>query len=133
MATMVFVNFPVRDLDAATEFYERLGFKKNEDFSNETSSSMVWDDTFWIMLLKHEFYQLFLKNKKIADAQNVSGTLTAFSVENADMVRKIAETAKANGGDYFSVDMGIPEDQMFGLEVLDLDGNQLEPVWMKGF
>ncbi|MGC3418108.1 glyoxalase, partial [Enterococcus faecalis] len=27
--------------------------------------------------------------------------------------------------------MGIPEVQMYGLEVHDLDGNSLEPVWMK--
>lgn len=60
-----------------------------------------------------------------------SGTLTAFLVESPDAVRKIAEAAKANGGDYFAVDMGIPEDQMFSLEVTDPDGNQFEPVWMK--
>lgn len=45
-------------------------------------------------------------------------------------MKKIAEAAKANGGDYFSVDMNMPEDQMFSLEVTDLDGNQFEPVWM---
>ena len=26
--------------------------------------------------------------------------------------------------------MNMPEDQMFSLEVTDLDGNQFEPVWM---
>ncbi|MGH2335297.1 VOC family protein, partial [Enterococcus faecalis] len=25
----------------------------------------------------------------------------------------------------------IPEEQMYGLEVQDLDGNSLDPVWMK--
>lgn len=133
MATMVFVNYPVKDVQASTEFYEKLGFKKNEEFSNERSSSMVWDDHFWIMLLEYDFYNLFLKNKKIADTKSQSGTLTAFSVESPAAVKKIAEAAKAakaNGGDYFSVDMGIPEEQMFSLEVMDLDGNQFEPVWM---
>ena len=43
MATMVFVNYPVKDVQASTEFYAKLGFKKNEEFSNERSSSMVWD------------------------------------------------------------------------------------------
>ncbi|MGM0168335.1 hypothetical protein IGI39_004090 [Enterococcus sp. AZ135] len=131
MATMVFTNYPVRDVKASTEFYEKLGFKKNEDFSNEQASSMVWDDNFWIMLLNHEFYSQFLKDKKIADTRALSGTLTAFSVESPAVVRKIAEAAKANGGDYFVVDSGMPEDQMFSLEVLDPDGNQFEPVWMK--
>lgn len=131
MSTIVFTNFPVKDLSASTEFYEKLGFKKDESMSTETASTMIWDDTFWIMLLKHELYQLFLKNKKIADAQTVSGVLTSFTVENPAAVRKFAELAKANGGDYFSVDMDIPEEGMFSLEVVDLDGNQLEPVWMR--
>lgn len=131
MSTIVFTNFPVKDLSASTEFYEKLGFKKDESMSTETASTMIWDDTFWIMLLKHELYQLFLKNKKIADAQTVSGVLTSFTVENPAAVRKFAELAKANGGDYFSVDMDIPEEEMLSLEVVDLDGNQLEPVWMR--
>ena len=130
MATMVFTNFPVKDVQAATEFYEKLGFKKNAEFSNEQTSSMVWDETFWIMLLEYDFYNLFLKNKRIADTKSESGALTAFSVESPAVVRKIAEAARANGGDYFSVDMNVPEDQMFSLEVTDLDGNQFEPVWM---
>ena len=118
MAAMVFTNYPVKDVQASTEFYEKLGFKKNVEFSNEQSSSMMWDDN------------LFLKNKRIADTEKESSTLTAFSVESPDVVKKIAEAAKANGGDYFSVDMNMPEDQMFSLEVTDLDGNQFEPVWM---
>lgn len=130
MAAMVFTNYPVKDVQASTEFYEKLGFKKNVEFSNEQTSSMMWDDTFWIMLLEYDFYNLFLKNKRIADTEKESSTLTAFSVESPDVVKKIAEAAKANGGDYFSVDMNMPEDQMFSLEVTDLDGNQFEPVWM---
>lgn len=131
MSTMVFVNFPVTDVKRSTEFYEKLGFKQNVDFSNDETSSMVWDDTFWIMLLNHDFYSKFIKDKKIADAKTTSGALIAFSMESADAVKKFGETAKANGGDFYKVDMGIPEDMMFGLEVQDPDGNTLEPNWMK--
>lgn len=130
MSTMVFVNFPVADVQRSTAFYEKLGFTKNEQFSTAEASSMVWDDHFWIMVLSHEFYSKFIKDKKIADANKTSGVLVSFSMESADAVRKFGETAKANGGDFYKVDMGIPEDQMFGLEVLDPDGNTLEPTWM---
>ncbi|MDA9470933.1 VOC family protein [Enterococcus sp. 5H] len=130
MTAMVFVNFPVTDVQRSTEFYEKLGFTKNEEFSTAEASSMVWDDHFWIMLLNHEFYSKFIKDKTIADTKKVSGVLVSFSMESADAVKKFGETAKANGGDFYKVDMGIPEDQMFGLEVLDPDGNSLEPTWM---
>lgn len=130
MSTMVFVNFPVSDVNRSAAFYEKLGFTKNNEFSNDEAVAMVWDDNFWIMLLNHEFYSRFLKDKTIADTQTTSSALISFSLDSADAVKKFAETAKTNGGDFYKVDMGMSEDQMFGLEVQDLDGNTLEPSWM---
>ncbi|MBO1101560.1 VOC family protein [Enterococcus hirae] len=131
MNSMVFVNFPVENVDKSVAFYEKLGFKKNEEFSTDEASAVVWDDTFWIMLLSHDFYKKFLKDKEIADNKKTSGALISFSVANADEVKKFANTAKENGGSYHEVDMGMYEEEMFSLEVQDLDGNTLEPVWMK--
>jgi len=130
MTTIVFVNFPVSDVNRSAAFYEKLGFTKNKEFSTDEAVAMVWDDHFWIMLLNHEFYSRFIKDKTIANTQTTSSSLISFSLESTDAVKKFAETAKANGGDFYKVDMGISEDQMFGLEVQDPDGNILEPMWM---
>ena len=130
MPTMVFVNFPVSDVNRSTAFYEKLGFTKNNEFSSDEAAAMVWDDNFWIMLLNHEFYRRFLKDKTIANTQTTNSALITFSLESADAVKKFAETAKANGGDFHKVEMGMSEDQMFLLEVQDPDGNTLEPSWM---
>ena len=73
----------------------------------------------------------FIKDKEIADNKKTSGALISFSVENADEVKKFAQIAIENGGTFHEVDMGMPEEEMFSLEVQDLDGNTLEPVWMK--
>ncbi|WP_368655133.1 hypothetical protein AB4Y30_08970 [Ornithinibacillus sp. 4-3] len=131
MATMIFVNFPVKNVADATNFYEKLGFTKNNDFSDTHASCMVWDDNFYIMLLEHAFYQQFLKDKKIADTQKENAALICFSMENAEAVKEFGRLAKENGGDAYHIDMGIPEEQMYGLEVSDIDGNMLEPMWMK--
>lgn len=128
---MVFVNFPVADLDIATTFYEKLGFTKNKGFSNVVASAMVWDENFWIMLLKHEFYSRFIGEKEIGDAKATSAALIAFSLPSAEAVKQFGRIAQENGGNVYRVDMGIPEDQMYGLEVQDPDGNGLEPSWMK--
>ncbi|MEO1773161.1 VOC family protein [Enterococcus sp. AZ072] len=128
--TMVFVNFPVTDLPRSIQFYEALGFKKNEEFSTEEASAVVWDDHFWVMLLTPDFYQKFIKDREIANPKTTSGVLVSFSLDSAEAVKQFAEKAKENGGDYYHIDMGIPEDQMFGLEVEDPDGNILEPNWM---
>ena len=130
MSTMVFVNFPVKDVAASTAFYEKLGFTKNEEFSSENTSSMVWDEHFWIMLLDHPFYQLFIKESTIADTKTQSAALIAFGMESAEAVKEFGRIAEENGGTAYHIEMGIPEDQMYGLEVQDLDGNMLEPTWM---
>ena len=46
MPTMVFVNFPVSDVNRSAAFYEKLGFTKNNEFSNDKAVAMVWDDHF---------------------------------------------------------------------------------------
>lgn len=130
MAAIVFVNFPVKDLSRSTAFYEALGFQQNKEFSNENATAMIWDETFWVMLLTHDFYRQFLKNKEIADTQKVSSALIAFSLESAEAVKDFGATAEQNGGTVHHVEMGIPESVMYGLEVQDLDGNTLEPSWM---
>jgi uncharacterized protein len=130
MSKQIYVNLPVSDLDRATAFYEALGFTKNLTFSNEKASGMMWSDEIIVMLVTHDFYKLFLRDKEIADTSKTSGVLLAISLESKEEVQKFAETAKANGGDYFRVDYGVPAEAMFGYEVLDPDGNQWEPVWM---
>ncbi|MDB5164179.1 MAG: Glyoxalase family protein [Candidatus Saccharibacteria bacterium] len=130
MSKQVFINIPISDLAKATAFYEALGFVKQPDFSDENASGMKWSDEIFVMLLTHDFYKKFLRGKDVADPIKTSGVLLALSLESKDAVQQFADTAKKNGGDYYQVDMGVPQDMMFGYEVLDLDGNQWEPVWM---
>lgn len=130
MTKQIYVNIPVSNLAKATEFYAAIGFTKNAAFSNEKACGMVWSEEIVVMLVTHDFYRQFLRGKEIADTQTTSGVLLALSCETRDQVQKFAEAAKAHGGDYYRVDMGIPEDMMFGYEVLDPDGNQWEPIWM---
>ena len=72
MGKMVFINLPVQDIKRATSFYEALGFSKNEEFSNETSSGMMWNETIWVMLSEYAFYEQFLNGRKIADTQKTN-------------------------------------------------------------
>lgn len=130
MSTMVFVNFPVKNLTVSTAFYEALGFKKNPMFSDEQASCMAWDEHFIIMLLSYERYKNFIGEKTISDTQHTSGALIAFKLESVEEVQHFGEMARQNGGHAIHLDNGIPESMMYGLEVNDPDGNCLEPVWM---
>ncbi len=130
MNKQVYINVPVSDVARSTAFYEALGFIKNPDFSNEDASALMWSNDILLMILDRNFYKRFIGDKQIADTHTASAALFALSMDNKEAVTKFAETAKANGGDYYQVDMGMSEDMMFGYEVLDPDGSHWEPVWM---
>lgn len=130
MVKQIFVNLPVSDLEKSTKFYEALGFTKNPAFSNENASCMRWSDEILVMLLAHDFYKTFLKNKTISDTSQTSGVMLALSLESKEAVQRFADTAKQNGGDYYQADNGAPADMMFGYEVQDPDGHGWEPLWM---
>lgn len=130
MAKQVYINLPVDNLEKSTEFYQALGFKKNDIFSNDKACGMEWSNEIIVMLVTHDFYKIFIPGKQIIDGSTTSGVLLALNLESKEDVQKFADTAKAHGGKCFKVDYGISEGMMFGYEVLDLDGNQWEPVWM---
>lgn len=130
--TTVFADFPVTDLPRSIVFYEALGFQKNEEFSNEQASALVWDDTFWVMLLTTPFYEEFLSaGKVVADTKKVSGALVAFTVDSVEKVKELGRLAEQHGGRVRRLNRDIPEELMYELEIEDPDGNQLEPCWMK--
>lgn len=122
--TTVFANFPVTDLPRSIVFYEALGFQKNEEFSNEQASTLVWDDTFWVMLLTTPFYEEFLSaGKVVADTKKVSGALVAFTVDSVEKVKELGRLAEQHGGRVRRVNRDIPEELMYELEIEDPDGN----------
>lgn len=130
MAQQVFINLPVSDVAASTDFYTALGFKINEAFSDENASCMVWSEQVLVMLLHRDYFATFTNGKPVIDTKASAGVLVALGLDTKQAVQDFADTAKANGGDYFTINTDIPEDMMFGYEVLDPNGNQWEPVWM---
>lgn len=130
MAKMIFVNLPVSDLQRSIKFYEALGFKKNEDFTNDHGAGMMWADNIWVMLLTQDFYKKFLKDQELPNTQKISGSITSFSMDSIAAVDEFAKTAAAHGGDFYHIDTGMPADQMYEVEVKDPDGNLLSIAWM---
>ena len=130
MSKQVFINFPVSDLERSVQFYEALGFTKNEMFSDERAAALQWSDDIIFMLLTHEFYAQFLKGKRVANTQDTSGALVALSVDSRKAVKEFAEKAKLHGGEWHMAEPNKDMEGMFALEVQDPDGNTIEPVWM---
>ncbi|MEU9049601.1 MULTISPECIES: VOC family protein [unclassified Streptomyces] len=124
---MIFLNLPVNDLGASKKFFTELGYSINEQFSDDTTASVVISETIVAMVHTHEKYAQFTK-KQIADATKTSEVLIALSSESREKVDELVEKAVAAGGSV----TGETQDHgfMYGRAFDDLDGHTWEVVWM---
>jgi predicted lactoylglutathione lyase len=127
MATNIFVNLPVRDLEASKVFFARLGFSFNAQFTDETAAAMVIDENIFSMLLTHEKFAQFTP-KTITDAHTSSEVLIALSRDSKEAVNALFDKAIAAGG----LEVRPAEDYGFMMSraFSDLDGHIWELMWM---
>ena len=45
MATQIFLNLPVKDLNKSIEFFTKLGYTFNQQFTDENATCMIISDT----------------------------------------------------------------------------------------
>jgi predicted lactoylglutathione lyase len=124
---MVFVNLPVKNLNASIEFFTKLGFKFNPQFTDQNATCMIISDDAFVMLLVEDFFKTFTR-KEIADATKTTEviiTLPAYSREDVD---ELVNRALAAGGKPSKE----PQDQggMYGWSFQDLDGHLWEVGYM---
>ncbi|HTM65880.1 MAG TPA: VOC family protein [Flavipsychrobacter sp.] len=128
MVTKIFVNLPVKDLRKSMEFFSRLGYSFNPQFTDEKAACMVISDgCIYAMLIIEPFFQTFTK-KKIADAQTSTEVLIALDAQSREEVNETVKKAVAAGGSVYRE----PEDHgwMYGHSFADLDGHQWEVLYM---
>ena len=121
MAKMIFVSLPVGNLAKSTAFYEAVGATRNPQFSDDTTSCMVFSETIHAMLTTHEKYSQFT-SKKIADAKTTSQVLLCMSADSRDEVDDIVNKAARAGG---TLDPSPVDDYgwMYGRSFEDPDGH----------
>src|SRR5215468_9058230 len=76
--TKIFVNLPVKDLPKAKDFFGKLGFKFNSQFTDTTAACMVVSEKGYVMLLTHGKFKAFVP-QAIADANQSTEVLVALS------------------------------------------------------
>ena len=125
---MIFVNLPVSDLAASTRFFEALGCRKNDQFSDETSSSMIWSDQITFQLLTRDYFQTYTA-KPVGRARETCQVMLALSADSRNEVDALVQAAAAAGG---AADPRKPMDMgfMYNRAVEDPDGYVFELIWM---
>ena len=128
MATKIFVNLPVKDLKKSLEFFTKLDFTFNPQFTDETAACMIVSEDIFVMLLTEDKFKTFTP-KAICDATKSTEVLVCLSAESRDKVNDMVHKAVAAGGTTYSE----PQDHgfMYGHGFQDLDGHIWELIYME--
>jgi predicted lactoylglutathione lyase len=119
----IYVNLPVKNLEKTREFWTKLGFSFNEQFSDEKALCLVLNEgLIYSMIISHEFFSTFT-NRAIADGSTTQ-VLVAIEVDSRELVDQIVENALENGASRYkeSADHGW----MYYDSFADIDGHQWE-------
>lgn len=120
MATQIFVNLPVKDLKKSIEFFTKLGYTFNQQFTDESATCMIISDTIYAMLITEERFKTFT-SKQVSDATKTTEVLLALSVDSREDVNEHVDKALQAGATIAlpPADHGF----MFTRSYNDLDGH----------
>lgn len=123
----LFVNLSVRDLKRSMEFFSRLGFEFNPQFTDDKAACMVISDQAFVMLLAEPFFKTFTK-REICNTSSHTEGLFALSCDSRDEVDDMVKKAIEAGGQHAMepMDHGF----MYAWSFYDLDGHHWEVLWM---
>jgi predicted lactoylglutathione lyase len=127
MINNIFVNLPVKDLEKSKAFFEAIGGTINQQFTDETASSVVLGGNIFVMLVTHAKYKEFT-SKEIANAAKTSEVLIALGVDSKAEVDRVVNAAVKAGGKETRppADYGFMQQRVFE----DLDGHHWEVIYM---
>jgi len=127
MALKIFVNLPVKDLNKSIDFFAKLGFEFDPQFTNENATCMIVGKDIFIMLLVEKFFKTFTK-KKISDAKKNTEVIVALSAESKEKVDIMINKVIHAGGkeSRAAEDLGW----MYTRAFEDIDGHLWETFWM---
>jgi uncharacterized protein len=123
----IFINLPVKDVEASMNFYTQLGFTVNPLFTFDDQKCMVWSDQIYVMLQTLEMFKSGNK-KNIADPkENTTATFT-LPVESLDRLNEIIKNGLKAGGT--EPTQTIDEGFMQVRNIEDLDGHNWGVIFL---
>jgi predicted lactoylglutathione lyase len=127
VTTKIFVNLPAKDLNKTIEFFTKLGFKFNPQFTDENATCMIVGEDIFVMLLVEKFFKTFTK-KEICDTSKNTEVIVALSVEGREKVDQMINRAIEAGGR----ESREPQDHewMYGRSFEDINGHIWEIIYM---
>jgi len=128
MATKIYVNLPVKNLERSVAFFQKLGFSLSPQFTDETAACIDLSDDIHVMLLSEALFKEFTP-KAICDATKSTEVLVSLSCESRKRVDELVSKAVSAGGTTYcdAREYGF----MYSHGFQDLDSHIWELVYME--
>ena len=127
MEKQIFINLRVSNLQKSMDFYSKMGFTNNPQFSDDTSKCMVWSEHIFLMIMTDEKFSYFAI-KPIADTKSATAALFSLAVGSVDEIHQIVNSGLQAGGIEPSEMKDFGFMQQRSLE--DFDGHTWEIFYM---
>jgi len=127
VVTKIFINLPVKDLNNTIDFFTKLGFKFNPQFTDENATCMIVGEDIFVMLLVEKFFKTFTK-KEICNTSKDTEVIVALSVESREKVDQMINKALESGGK----ESREPQDHgwMYGRSFEDINKHLWEIIYI---
>ena len=127
MATKIFINLPVKDLERSKAFFSGLGYSFNPQFTDDKAACMVISEHIYVMMLVESYFKTFTR-KEVGDAHLATEVLLALDAASREEVQQTITKATELGGSTYAE----PQDHgwMYQHSFADPDGHQWEIVYM---
>ena len=122
-----FVNLPVKDLKATTEFFTKLGFSFDPQATDETTTRMLLSENSSVMLHTEQFFEQFT-GSRTADTSTSREVVVGLSADSREQVDDMAAMAVDAGGE--AVGDAVDQGFMYMRAIRDLDGHQWSFLFM---
>jgi len=126
MANQIFVNLPVKNLARSVEFFAKLGYTFDAQFTDENATCMVVGENIFVMLLVESFFATFTR-KPVSDAKQSTEAILALALASRAQVDEQVAQAVAGGG---KASTAQDHGWMYQHGFEDLDGHLWEVFWM---
>jgi predicted lactoylglutathione lyase len=127
MATKIFINLPVKDLERSKAFFSGLGYSFNPQFTDEKAACMVASEHIFVMMLTEAYFKTFTK-KEVSDAHKSTEVLLALDAASKEDVQQTIVKAQELGGTLYAE--AQDHGWMYQHSFADPDGHQWEIVYM---
>ena len=129
MTKQVWLNLSSKDLDRARKFFTAIGFRVNENHSNETMLGIfAGEKNFPVMLFEEKTFAEVIMHT-VTDTAGSSEVIISFDAESREEVDEMCKKATDAGGNVFSKPAEI-QGWMYGCAFTDPDGHRWNILYM---